>query len=63
MVRRKQRGPRRRFLAAGSLASLALGHSEVLRLRGLTAQAVQADEPTRGSERDTAVILVWLIGG
>ena len=61
MVRRKQPGPRRRFPVAGSLASLALGHSEVL--RGLTAQAVQADEPTRGSERDTAVILVWLIGG
>ena len=40
-----------------------MGHSEVLRLRGLTAEAAQADEPSRRGEQDTAVILVWLTGG
>ncbi len=63
MVPRKQRWTRRRFLTAGSLASLVMGHSEVLRQRGLTAKATQADEPSGRGEQDTAVILVWLTGG
>ena len=63
MVPRKQRWTRRRFLTAGSLDSLAMGHSEVLRLRRLTAEAAQSDEPSGRGEQDTAVILVWLTGG
>lgn len=48
---------RRRFLHAGSLASLGLGLSQVLRLRAAT-----ANETTKRRD-DTAVILVWLTGG
>lgn len=48
---------RRRFLHAGSLASLGLGLSQVLRLRAAT-----ANETTIRRD-DTAVILVWLTGG
>lgn len=47
---------RRCFLQAGSLVSLGLGLSEVLRLRATGAERT-------GANHDTAVILVWLTGG
>ena len=46
---------RRRFLEAGSLASLGLGLAELQRLRARAA--------TGSDQSDTAVILVWLTGG
>lgn len=48
---------RRRFLHTGSILSLGLGLSQVMRLREASASdsAAQRD--------DTAVILVWLTGG
>ena len=48
---------RRRFLHAGSLHSVGLGLSHVLRLRDLSASELPARRD------DTAVILVWLTGG
>jgi len=56
-VRRNRRWTRRRILAAGSLASLSLGNSELMRLRAIAAATHARPEP------DTAVILVWLTGG
>ncbi|MBM4002586.1 MAG: DUF1501 domain-containing protein [Planctomycetes bacterium] len=47
---------RRRFLNAGSLACMASGLSQLMRLRAVAGE--------RGTSRDdTAVILVWLTGG
>ena len=48
---------RRRFLHAGSLLSVGLGLSRVMRLRDLSASELPARRD------DTAVILVWLTGG
>ncbi len=48
---------RRRFLHAGSLLSVGLGLSHVMRLRDLSASELPARRD------DTAVILVWLTGG
>ena len=48
---------RRRFLHAGSLHSVGLGLSHVMRLRDLSASELPARRD------DTAVILVWLTGG
>lgn len=48
---------RRRFLHAGSLACLATGLAQVMRLRAA------ASGDSRGSRDDSAVILVWLTGG
>ena len=47
---------RRRFLGMSSLASLAMGSAEMMRLREVAAQSSQR-------KRDTSVILVWLTGG
>jgi len=47
---------RRRFLHAGSLACMATGLSQLMRLRATAA------EPTSIHREDTAVILVWLTG-
>ncbi|MCY2966840.1 MAG: DUF1501 domain-containing protein [Planctomycetota bacterium] len=48
---------RRRFLHTGSMLSLGLGLSQVMRMRAATA----SETPPHRS--DTAVILVWLTGG
>ena len=47
---------RRRFLNAGSLACMAAGLSQVMRLRAVTGES-------GGRRDDTAIILVWLTGG
>ena len=47
---------RRRFLGMSSLASLAMGSAEMMRLREVAAESSQR-------KRDTSVILVWLTGG
>ena len=48
---------RRSFLCSGSLLSLGLALSQVMRLRAASANEAAA------SRDDTAVILVWLTGG